>query len=171
MNRQTTAPPIGLELPFRVRLAGLWTSAMFCYAYSDLIGFYIPGRIDAVARGDLGLLGVASNGGDEDFCARVQEFDLELPVDDRLLLPDQLIHARLFLQQLLDDPFRLCVFALAEDFQIPRSACVTTGQQIADIATPASIRMLFRFIATAPLLRWLRCRLRHDDRIESIVRW
>ena len=62
MDRQVTATTIDLELPVSVRLAGLWTSAMFCYAYSDLIGFYIPGRIEAVARGDMGPLGLASDG-------------------------------------------------------------------------------------------------------------
>jgi hypothetical protein len=34
---------------------------MFCYVYSDLISFYIPGRIDAVAQGDMGPLGVANH--------------------------------------------------------------------------------------------------------------
>jgi hypothetical protein len=47
-------------VPLVIRLAGLWTAAMFCYAYGDLISFYMPGRIAATARGDLGPLGVAT---------------------------------------------------------------------------------------------------------------
>jgi hypothetical protein len=55
------APMNSLETAVRIRLAALWTSAMFIYVYGDLIGFYVPGRIDAVARGDMGPLGVAND--------------------------------------------------------------------------------------------------------------
>lgn len=50
-----------INVPASVRLAGLWASVMFCYVYSDLISFYIPGRMEDVAQGDLGPLGVASH--------------------------------------------------------------------------------------------------------------
>ncbi len=60
MDRQMTARS-DIYVPASVRLAGLWASVMFCYVYSDLISFYIPGRIEKVAQGDLGPLGVASH--------------------------------------------------------------------------------------------------------------
>ncbi len=60
MDRKMTAPR-DFKVPVSIRLAGLWASVMFCYVYSDLISFYIPGRMEAVAQGDLGPLGVASH--------------------------------------------------------------------------------------------------------------
>lgn len=50
------------ELATANRISALWTAAMFCYVYGDLIGFYIPGRIEQVAEGDLGPLGQATHG-------------------------------------------------------------------------------------------------------------
>jgi len=61
MDRQMTSRNDLNAPPVSVRLAGLWASVMFCYVYSDLISFYMPGRIEAVAHGDMGLLGVASH--------------------------------------------------------------------------------------------------------------
>ncbi len=52
-----TAPLAEYHSSVTLRLAGLWTSTMFCYAYADLIGFYAPGRIAATMAGDLGPLG------------------------------------------------------------------------------------------------------------------
>lgn len=43
-----------------MRLACLWAAAVLCYAYADIIGFYLPGRIEATAAGDLGPLGKVS---------------------------------------------------------------------------------------------------------------
>lgn len=48
--------------PLELRLAGLWASTMFCYVYADLIGLWIPGRIEATMAGDLGPLGTATPG-------------------------------------------------------------------------------------------------------------
>jgi hypothetical protein len=46
--------------PLELRLAGLWASTMFCFVYADLVGFWVPGRIEATAKGDLGPLGTAT---------------------------------------------------------------------------------------------------------------
>ena len=59
--------PVGGKLtqfavPLELRLAGLWTARMFCYVYGDLLSFYVPGRIEATAAGDLGPLGTVSPG-------------------------------------------------------------------------------------------------------------
>lgn len=43
-----------------VRLAALWTAAMFCYVYADFIALWQPGHIAGMAAGDLGPLGTAT---------------------------------------------------------------------------------------------------------------
>jgi hypothetical protein len=48
------------ELALPIKLAGLWTAAMFCYVYGDMISMYLPGRLEAMAGGDLGPLGTAT---------------------------------------------------------------------------------------------------------------
>ena len=37
----------------KAKLSALWASAMFCYAYGDLIGFYVPGGLQKMIDGTL----------------------------------------------------------------------------------------------------------------------
>lgn len=39
------------RLPVRAQLVAAWTSFMFLYAYVDIIGFYLPGKIDDILVG------------------------------------------------------------------------------------------------------------------------
>ncbi|HYO18002.1 MAG TPA: DUF6326 family protein, partial [Dermatophilaceae bacterium] len=39
------------RLPVRAKLAAAWTSLMFLYAYVDILGFYVPGKIDDILAG------------------------------------------------------------------------------------------------------------------------
>lgn len=39
------------RLPVRAKLVAAWTSFMFLYAYVDIIGFFVPGKIDDILVG------------------------------------------------------------------------------------------------------------------------
>lgn len=39
------------RLPVRAKLVAAWTSLMFLYAYVDIIGFFVPGKIDDILVG------------------------------------------------------------------------------------------------------------------------
>ena len=39
------------RLPVRAKLVAAWTSFMFLYAYVDIIGFYVPGKIEDILVG------------------------------------------------------------------------------------------------------------------------
>lgn len=41
----------------RIKLAGLWTSLMFCYIYCDYFELYTPGKLDGMLQGKMGPLG------------------------------------------------------------------------------------------------------------------
>lgn len=41
--------------PTKLQLSALWTSTMFLYVYGDYFNLYQPGKLAAVARGDLGI--------------------------------------------------------------------------------------------------------------------
>ncbi len=41
----------GLEVPVQVRLAALWASTMFLFAYVDILAFYKPGTVTDILRG------------------------------------------------------------------------------------------------------------------------
>ena len=43
--------PNGLEVPVQARLAALWASTMFLYAYVDILAFYKPGTVTDILRG------------------------------------------------------------------------------------------------------------------------
>jgi hypothetical protein len=43
--------PNGLVVPVQVRLAALWASTMFLYAYVDILAFYKPGTVRDILRG------------------------------------------------------------------------------------------------------------------------
>lgn len=48
--------------PTKVKLAALWASTMFCYAYGDYFGFYVKGTLADMNRGMMGPLGLATPG-------------------------------------------------------------------------------------------------------------
>ena len=59
----STRPPLTrFDIPLVVKLSGLWAALMFCYAYADLLGYWVPGAIARMSRGDLGPLGAATPG-------------------------------------------------------------------------------------------------------------
>jgi len=39
------------RLPVRAKLAAAWTSVMFLYVYVDILGFFVPGKIDDILAG------------------------------------------------------------------------------------------------------------------------
>jgi hypothetical protein len=41
----------GIKMPVQAKLAALWTSFMFLYAYVDILGFYQPGVISDILAG------------------------------------------------------------------------------------------------------------------------
>ncbi len=47
--------------PPNVKLALLWASVMFLYIYNDYFSLYTPGTVEAMARGDLGPMGHATD--------------------------------------------------------------------------------------------------------------
>ena len=47
----TTAALDDARLPVRAMLVAAWTSFMFLYAYVDIIGFYVPGKIEDILVG------------------------------------------------------------------------------------------------------------------------
>lgn len=49
--RDTTAALDESPLPVRAQLVAAWTSFMFLYVYVDVIGFYVPGKIDDILAG------------------------------------------------------------------------------------------------------------------------
>jgi len=49
-------PPV----PVRLKLAALWTSAMFCYLYADYFGLFMPGMLDDMLHGRMAPLGAVS---------------------------------------------------------------------------------------------------------------
>ena len=48
--------------PTQVKLAALWASTMFCYAYGDYFGLYVKGTLVEMNRGMIGPLGQATPG-------------------------------------------------------------------------------------------------------------
>lgn len=49
--RDTTTALDDARLPVRAKLVAAWTSFMFLYVYVDIIGFYLPGKIDDILVG------------------------------------------------------------------------------------------------------------------------
>jgi len=50
-RRDTTTALDDSRLPVRAQLAAAWTSVMFLYAYVDILGFFVPGKIDDILVG------------------------------------------------------------------------------------------------------------------------
>ncbi len=48
--------------PTKIKLAALWASTMFCYAYGDYFGLYVTGTLADINRGIMGPLGQATPG-------------------------------------------------------------------------------------------------------------
>lgn len=40
-----------IEVNLKVKIAAMWTSFMFLYAYVDIFGFYMPNKIDGILQG------------------------------------------------------------------------------------------------------------------------
>ncbi|MGA7437952.1 MAG: DUF6326 family protein [Luteibacter sp.] len=51
-----------VKVPVRLRLAGLWTSLMFCYIYGDYFGLYGKGKLQEMLDGSFGPLGPTTSG-------------------------------------------------------------------------------------------------------------
>lgn len=50
-QRNTTGELDTVQVPVQVKLAALWSSFMFLYAYVDILGFYKPGVINDILAG------------------------------------------------------------------------------------------------------------------------
>ena len=50
-RRDPTTTLDDLRLPVRAKLVAAWTSFMFLYAYVDILGFFVPGKIDDILVG------------------------------------------------------------------------------------------------------------------------
>lgn len=50
-----------VKVHVRLKLSALWTSVMFCYIYGDYFNMYTPGKLEAMAEGNLGV-GPATEG-------------------------------------------------------------------------------------------------------------
>jgi hypothetical protein len=46
-----------LAVPIKIKLAGLWTTVMFCYVYADYFELYIPGKLQGMLQGNMEPLG------------------------------------------------------------------------------------------------------------------
>ncbi len=51
-----------VKIDVKIKLAGLWASLMFCYAYGDYFGLYKPGKLDNMLHGRMGPLGEVTQG-------------------------------------------------------------------------------------------------------------
>jgi len=48
---QSRPPLEDLRMPVQAKLAAAWTSFMFLYVYVDILGFFVPGKIDDILAG------------------------------------------------------------------------------------------------------------------------
>jgi len=44
-----------LEVNVRFKLSALWITAMFSYVYGDILSFFVPGRIESMVNGKMGI--------------------------------------------------------------------------------------------------------------------
>jgi hypothetical protein len=58
-RRDTAGVLQGIEMPVQVKLAALWASFMFLYAYVDILAFYKPGVIDDILAGKVWQLEIS----------------------------------------------------------------------------------------------------------------
>ncbi|RZJ12363.1 MAG: hypothetical protein EOP39_03775 [Rubrivivax sp.] len=55
-----TTPPLALDNPrinIRLQLVALWTAAMFCYIYADILGLYDKWLLGEILKGNMGPIG------------------------------------------------------------------------------------------------------------------
>jgi len=52
--------PVDAPVPVRLKLAALWTSAMFCYLYADYFGLFIPGTLEGMLQGRMAPVGAVN---------------------------------------------------------------------------------------------------------------
>lgn len=57
-NSDLNSPPVNL----RVKLAGLWIAAMFCYLYADILAFYDAYLLGEILKGNMGPIGPITQG-------------------------------------------------------------------------------------------------------------
>ncbi|MGB7980028.1 MAG: DUF6326 family protein [Candidatus Nanopelagicales bacterium] len=50
-RRDNTPELDDTRLPVQAKLAAAWTSVMFLYVYVDILGFFVPGKIDDILAG------------------------------------------------------------------------------------------------------------------------
>lgn len=43
-----------LKINVKIKLSALWITLMFCYSYTDVLGFYSPGNLDDIIAGEIG---------------------------------------------------------------------------------------------------------------------
>ena len=51
-----------IEVHVKFKLAALWTSVMFCYAYGDIFWLYQPGKLQAMLAGRMPPFGPVTQG-------------------------------------------------------------------------------------------------------------
>ncbi len=51
-----------VKVHVKFKLAGLWTSLMFCYIYNDYFELHQPGTLQEMLRGKMGPLGLVTQG-------------------------------------------------------------------------------------------------------------
>ncbi|BDU20074.1 DUF6326 family protein [Dyella sp. GSA-30] len=59
---QETSKLEDIPVPVKLKLAGLWTSLMFCYIYGDYFGLFQAGNLQDMLQGKMGPLGPATQG-------------------------------------------------------------------------------------------------------------
>lgn len=42
----------------KIKLAGLWVAAMFCYLYADVLAFFVPGHLAEILAGEIGGMAI-----------------------------------------------------------------------------------------------------------------
>ena len=44
-----------INVHVRFKLSALWITAMFCYVYGDIFSLFVPGRIESISAGRMGV--------------------------------------------------------------------------------------------------------------------
>ena len=52
INKMNTAPLEDYKINVKIKLAALWTAAMFLYIYGDYFALYIPGQATKLVSGN-----------------------------------------------------------------------------------------------------------------------
>lgn len=52
MYSKKTAPLIDFQINVKLKLAGFWTAATFCYLYGDYFELYTPEKVNSLISGD-----------------------------------------------------------------------------------------------------------------------